>query len=78
MKSIIQFSVTKEPEGYYVASGVGHPVFTQADTLDELQKNITEAVELYIQGENLGELGLVDQPALLMNVELPSLHYAKA
>jgi predicted RNase H-like HicB family nuclease len=78
MKSIIQFSVTKEPEGYYVASGVGHPVFTQAETLDELQKNITEAVELYIQGENLSELGLVDRPALLMNVELPSLQYAKA
>lgn len=47
MKSIIQFSITKEPEGSYIASGIGHPVVTQADTLNELQENIVEAVALY-------------------------------
>lgn len=78
MKSIMQFAVVREPEGYYVASGVGYPIVTQADTLDELQKNISEAVELYVEGEDLSSVGLVNRPALLMNVELPSLHYAKA
>lgn len=76
MKSIIQFSITKEPEGYYVASGIGHPIVTQAETLDALQDNITEAVELYIKGENLVDLGLAQNPSLLMNIELPQIKYA--
>ena len=76
MKSIIQFAITKEPEGYYVASGIGHPIVTQADTLDELQENIREAVELYLSGEDLGELGLASHPSLLMNIELPQVNYA--
>jgi predicted RNase H-like HicB family nuclease len=76
MKSIIQFSITKEPEGYYVASGIGYPIVTQADTLDALQDNITEAVELYIKGENLADLGLSTHPSLLMNIELPQIKYA--
>lgn len=76
MKSIIQFSITKEPEGYYVASGIGHPIVTEADTLDALQDNITEAVELYIKGENLADLGLASHPSLLMNIELPQIKYA--
>ncbi len=76
MKNIIQFSITKEPEGYYVASGIGHPIVTQADTLDELQGNIAEAVDLYIKDENLAELGLASRPSLLMNIEIPQIKYA--
>ena len=76
MKNNIQFSITKESEGYYVASGIGHPIVTQADTLDELQDNIREAVELYIDGEDLAELGLSSRPSLLMNIELPQVDYA--
>ncbi len=76
MKNIIQFSITREPEGYYVASGVGHPIVTEADTLDALQENIREATTLYIQGEDLAELGLAGHPSLLMNIELPQLEYA--
>ncbi len=76
MKSIIQFSITKEPEGYYVASGIGYPIVTQADTLDELQENIREAVGLYLQNEDPAELGLVSQPSLLMNIEIPQVKYA--
>lgn len=76
MKSIIQFSITKEPEGYYVASGIGHPIVTQADTLEQLQDNISEAVGLYVKGENLADLGLASNPSLLMNFELPQIKYA--
>jgi len=75
MKSIIQFSITKYDD-YYTASGVGHPIVTQAKTLDELQKNITEAVELYLEDESLEELGLLDHPSLLMNIEIPRNSYA--
>ena len=76
MKSIIQFAITKEPEGYYVASGVGHPIVTQAETLDKLQENVREAVSLYVEDEDLAELGLSDHPSMLMNIEVPELDHA--
>ncbi len=76
MKNIIQFSISREHEGYYVATAVGHPIVTEADTLDALQENIREATLLYVEGENLAELGLSSHPSLLMNIEVPQLDYA--
>lgn len=50
MKSNIQFKVTKE-EGAYIASAIEYAIVTQANTLEELFKNIEEAVLLYSQDE---------------------------
>ena len=50
MKSIIQFHVYKGDK-YFVASGVDVPVVTQGATLDEVVKNIKEAVELHLEPE---------------------------
>jgi len=33
---------------YYVAEGVGVPIVTQGKTLDMLQKNIAEAVQVFL------------------------------
>ncbi len=70
MKSIIQFRITKSEE-YYVAEGIDLPVVTQALTLDELAKNIQEATELCLEGEDLATFGLKASPSLLVNFELP-------
>ena len=43
MKKIIQFHIYKGDK-HYVAQGVDLPVVTQGETLDELAKNIQEAV----------------------------------
>ncbi len=75
MKSIIQFQIS-ESDGGYVAEGVGVPVVTQGNTLDELAANIREAVELYVEGENLTELGFAATPSVLVNFELPALAHA--
>ncbi len=48
MKRIIQVYVSKG-EKYYVAEGIDLPVVTQAKTLDELARNIKEAIELHLQ-----------------------------
>lgn len=48
MKNIIQFYINKG-EKYYVAQGVDLPIVTQGKTLDELMKNIKEAVELHLE-----------------------------
>ena len=81
MKSIIQFQIS-ESDGGYVAEGVSVPIVTQGDTLDELAANIREAVGLYVEGENLAELGFATTPAdcatpsVLVNFELPALAHA--
>lgn len=52
MKTIAQFSVYKG-EHAYVAEAVDLGIVTQADNLDQLVKNIEEAVELHFEGEDM-------------------------
>ncbi len=47
---------------------------TQAKTWDETIKNLQEAVELHLQGENLTELGLASNPTLIVTIELEPVH----
>ena len=75
MRSIIQFQISESDWGY-VAEGVSVPIVTQGSTLDELTANIREAVELYVEGENLVELGFATTPSVLINFELPTLTHA--
>jgi len=46
------------------------PVVTQGETLDAVTRNLREAVELHLEGEDLGELGLVASPTILVTFEL--------
>ncbi|MFH1170081.1 MAG: type II toxin-antitoxin system HicB family antitoxin [Candidatus Vogelbacteria bacterium] len=75
MKKIIQFHISKG-EKYYVAEGIDLAVVTQALTLDELTRNIEEAVALHLKGEKLSEMGLAESPSVLANFELPVVAYA--
>ena len=70
MKNIIQIHIYKG-DTYYIAEGVDLPIVTQAKTLDELTKNIQEALTLHLEGENLTELNFSPNPSVLMNIELP-------
>jgi predicted RNase H-like HicB family nuclease len=72
MKSIIQYRIFKGDK-YYVAEGIDLPVVTQGATLDELAKNIQEATELCLEGEDLADFGLAPSPSVLLNFELPRL-----
>jgi hypothetical protein len=42
--SEIIFAVQESPEGGYEAHALGHSIFTQAGTMDELKRNVLEAV----------------------------------
>jgi len=71
MKNIIQFSVSREDK-YYTASAADFAIVTQAKTLDDLAKNIQEAVEVYFHGENMKKIGFSPTPSILANIELPA------
>lgn len=52
MKRIIQVKIYKG-EKYYVAECFDFPVVSQGKTLDEVVKNVKEAIELHLEGEDL-------------------------
>ncbi|MEB2363720.1 MAG: 2-phospho-L-lactate guanylyltransferase [Bryobacterales bacterium] len=43
------FEVRDAEEGGYYARALGHPVFTQAETWDELRANVREATALHFE-----------------------------
>jgi predicted RNase H-like HicB family nuclease len=51
MKRIIQFRIYKG-EHTYVGEGIDLPIVTQGATLDEVVRNLQEALTLHVEGEN--------------------------
>lgn len=60
----IQFFIEKAEEGGYYAKAVLFPIFTQGETLDEIVKNIQEAVDVHFDSDH------TNMP-VLVNFELP-------
>jgi hypothetical protein len=48
MNEII-FIVEEAPEGGYTARGLGHSIFTEADTWEELKESAQEAVRTHFE-----------------------------
>ncbi len=46
-ESEIIFSVQESVEGGYEARALGHSIFTQAETMDQLKQNLREAVHCH-------------------------------
>lgn len=46
-ESEIIFSVVESPEGGYEARALGEPIFTQAETMEELRTNLRDAVRCH-------------------------------
>ena len=46
-ESEIIFSVQESAEGGYEARALGHSIFTQADSMEELKRNVREAVQCH-------------------------------
>lgn len=43
------FVVEEAPEGGYAAKALGEPIFTQGENLEELHKNVREAVTCHFE-----------------------------
>ena len=69
MKRTIQFHVWKS-EKFYVAQATDVPIVTQGATLDEIARNVREAVDLYLEGEDLETLGFASSPQVLVSFEI--------
>jgi predicted RNase H-like HicB family nuclease len=60
-------------ERKFVAECLDLPVVTEADSLDELARNIREAIALHLEGEDLAEMVLAADPTILATMELPAV-----
>jgi hypothetical protein len=49
--SEIVFSVEESPEGGYEARALGHAIFTQAETMEELKSMVRDAVRCHFDNE---------------------------
>ncbi len=76
MKQIIQVRVFRG-EKFYVAECFDLPVVTEGATLDELMKNVKEAIALQLEGENPADFGLAPNASILASYEFkpePQVH----
>lgn len=76
MKNIIQFSIEKGQDGYYIAVANNFPIVTQAKTLEELFSNIKEATELHFEDVTSEEKSISNNPSIFINYEMPISLYA--
>ena len=55
--------------------GYHHPlaIAKRYGTLDEVTANVREAIGLHLEGEDLAELGLADDPAIVATMELDAV-----
>lgn len=63
MANEVIFIVEDAPEGGYIAHALGVPIFTEADTLEELRTQVRDAVACHYEEDN--------RPALIR------LHYVR-
>lgn len=66
----IKAVIRKGEDGFLVAECVEISVVTQGKNLDEVASNLQEAVELFLDGENPEEFGLIKNPGLIVTFEL--------
>lgn len=43
----IIFTVSEAPEGGYTARALGYSIFTEGDTIDEVKRNIKDAIDCH-------------------------------
>jgi len=69
-REVIHAVAHPDEDGYYVEC-LEVSVVTQGDTLDELVRNLDEALGLYLEGEDLAALGLSSHPKVQLILERP-------
>ena len=70
LRDVIHAVVHPDEDGYYVEC-LEVAVITQGDTLDDLIRNLDEALSLHLEGEDLAALGLSSHPRLQLIIEKP-------
>ena len=60
----------RKGETQYVAECLEITVVTQGASLEEVLRNLQQALALHLEGEDLAAMGLADNPTILVSMEL--------
>ena len=55
MNEII-FLIEESPEGGYSAKAMGHSIFTDADTIEDMRNNIKDAVKCHFEDDEMPKI----------------------
>lgn len=77
MRKVINISIYQGDE-YLVADGINIPIVTQGKSYDELMSNLKEAINLFLESEDLSAFDIDTNPAIIANFELNDLIYARS
>lgn len=77
LQHTIKAVIREGEQSGYVAECLEISVVTQGKTLDEVTKNLREAVETHLEGEDLAVLGLASSPTIVVTFEM-EVHPATA
>jgi hypothetical protein len=56
MEKEIIFLVEEAPEGGYTVGALGHDIFTEADSFEELKKMVQDAMQCHFETEEMPRL----------------------
>lgn len=70
LQHTIKAVIRRGEESGFVAECLEISVVTQGATLDEVTRNLQEAVALHLEDEDLAALGLANRPTLLVTMEV--------
>jgi predicted RNase H-like HicB family nuclease len=70
LQHTIKAVIRRGEESGYVAECMEIAVVTQGATLDEVTRNLQEAVALHLEGEDLTAFGLANRPTLVVTMEV--------
>lgn len=69
----IKAQIYSGKESGFIAECIELPIVTQGQTLDEVVKNLREAISLHLDGEDLISLGFAPHPPIVINYEMESV-----
>jgi predicted RNase H-like HicB family nuclease len=73
MRYTIKAQIYVGEESGFVAECLDLPVVTQGQTLDEVVRNLREAIELHLEDEDLPSLGFSQNPPIVVNYEMAAI-----
>ncbi|MEI7839938.1 MAG: type II toxin-antitoxin system HicB family antitoxin [Methylococcaceae bacterium] len=73
MRYTIKAQIYVGEESGFVAECLDLPIVTQGQTLDDVVRNLREAIELHLEDEDLETLGFSQHPPIVVNYEMAAI-----
>ncbi len=70
LQRTIKVVIRRGDQSGYVAECLEIPVVTQGKTLDEVTRNLREAVELHLEGKDHAAIGMRERESVLATLEI--------